>query len=93
MPNKEEEMEPLFLPLLSKRRKQGEPSDTGTGSDQKMRRKKNMCAKCKAIGVEKRGAYKDGQGRHACSKHARQDGTFVAQKDSRLCAKCQETGV
>ena len=77
-------MEP---PLLSKKRKQGELSDTGTGSAQKMRRKKNMCAKCKAIGVEKRGEYKDGQGRHACAKHAREDGTYAAQKQS-LCAKC-----
>ena len=44
-----------------------------------------LCVKCLGKGVETSSHYWDALGRHACARHAREDGVHVKQA---LCVKC-----
>jgi hypothetical protein len=41
--------------------------------------KQALCAKCLVHDVETTSAFKDAQGRHACARHAREEGAYVKQ--------------
>ena len=50
-----------------------------------------MCQVPRGRGGERRGLYKDGQGRHACAKHSRED-AYSRALDGALCVVCLEAG-